>query len=212
MRKRSWKFLCAVILTIACLPGLCYPQSGKPSFDISAKNVTMAADNSKTCFSNGECEYAYGAGMVTITSVDGYTGSPLLSCNAVNPPAGAVIPSCFQQGLTLQVSPGQPIQESLMLVPPGDPLPPEPASSALGKGMGGFALAGVLALGFGVRRRARWMARLLAAVAMVCACSAPSACGGGGNTMTPGTYTYSVVGQDNTTSTSANTTFTLTIS
>lgn len=173
----------------------------------------MPATTQSTCTSSGTCTYHYGSSTLTLTSVNGYTGSPLLTCTAVNPPAGAKIPSCFEYGLPVAVGAGQSVTEDLLLVPPGGPLPPEPATSSRLGGRAGttLAFAGVLLFGFGVRRRARRLRLAVAVLASVTVLSGLTACAGSDNSMTPGTYTYQVTAQDSSAQATATTSFTVTI-
>ena len=67
-----------------------------PSFTISATNVTMPL-NQSSC-SNGVCTEQFGYSTFTLTSVNGYTGAPQVTCAAVNPPAKPNCPRAINMG------------------------------------------------------------------------------------------------------------------
>ena len=80
--------------------------------------------------------------------------------------------------------------------------------------MAGAALAAVLLLGLGFRRRGRsWLALAVLCVAFL---AGMTACGGSSNGMTPGTYPYTITAVNNATSTTplsvmVNTTINVTV-
>lgn len=210
MDKPSVVLLSAFLLAagLSAAPAL----AATPGFTLSATNAIMPTDIGGC--SNGVCTWNYGYSTLTVTSVDGYMGGPLITCAPANPPAGVQLPACFQHGLIPSVGPGQPIQEELLLVAPGQTPPPDPAGTSQLTGLEGattLAFAGALLLGFGFRRfRARWLVLLLCAVGTLTIFSPLTACGGG-NGMTPGSYTYIVTGTDSNAQATASTTFTVTI-
>lgn len=58
-----------------------------PSFAVSATNVTMPLSQSQ-----------YGSSTFTLTSVNGYTGGPQVTCAAINPPAKPNCPPAISMG------------------------------------------------------------------------------------------------------------------
>jgi len=199
MRKLCGPVL--LVLSITLCSSMAAPRARAsvitPNFTISATNVTMPL--SQGSCSNGVCTVQYGISTFTLTSVDGYTGAPqVVSCAVANPPAGAVLPTCYQHGLIGELSANGKGVGEILFIAPGQTLPPSPAALMHRTGrLAGTALAAVFLFGIGLRRRAkRWFSLVLLATGVLTGLAAISACGGSGNSMTPGTYAYNVTATD----------------
>ncbi|MFY9854993.1 MAG: hypothetical protein WAK26_14045, partial [Terracidiphilus sp.] len=174
-----------------------------PGFTITATNVTMPLDTQQ-----------YGQGTFTLTSVNGYTGGPLVTCTVVNPPANAKLPACYQHGLMPVLPANGTLTGTLLFVAPGQIPPPEPAGlrNRPHRSETGIMLAAALLFGFCIRRRrTRWFRRALLVLITLYGVTVLSACGGNGNGMTAGSYTYNVNASDASTGGSASTTINVTI-
>jgi hypothetical protein len=174
-----------------------------PSFAVSATNVTMPLSQSQ-----------YGSSTFTLTSVNGYTGGPQVTCAAINPPAEAKLPTCYQHGLMPALPANGTLNGEILFIAPGQPPPPEPAGllHRPGHAAAGMVLAAMLFFGFRVRRRAaRWLTLALFAIGALGGLAAISACGGSGNSMTPGVYSYQVTATDASSGNTASTTISVTI-
>jgi hypothetical protein len=146
-------------------------------FAIAATNVTMP--------SSGD-----GVSQFTITSIP-LTGTIALSCGYSGTLIGAKLPVCpMTPPVAFQVNANGTLTGGIDFYPYGVAVP---AGLRMGRGRAsGLALAGVLMVGLGFRRR-RW-GRLMALMLMSVACVAGfSACGVSvSNGMTPGTYPYTI--------------------
>lgn len=183
-----------------------------PGFTVSATNVTMPL--SQGSCSNGVCNEQFGSSTFTLTSVNGYTGAPQVTCAAVNPPAEAKLPTCYQHGLMPGLPANGTLNGEILFLAPGQTPPPEPAGllHRPGRAAAGVALAAMLLFGFGVRRRAaRWFTLVLLAFSALGGLAAISACGGNGNSMTPGVYSYQVTATDANSGNTASATISVTI-
>lgn len=204
------RFFALLGLFLASLFGFssqCALASGTPSFTISATNATMPTSGS-------------GSIPWTLTSVNGYTGTLQVNCNAENPPTGAKLPLCGGSvaPVLYTLTANQVLNGSLALL--ASPVPcsnPCPVSMTLPHrpghgGAAGLALA-VLLLGFGFRRRtARWLTLALFAVGTLAGLAGISACGGSSrSTLTPGVWQYTVMATDTTTDEQVSTTVNVTV-
>jgi hypothetical protein len=167
-----------------------YARAATPSFSISATNTTMPSSG-------------FGSIQVTLTSIDGYTGSISTNCNPLNPPPGARLPICGgpTSPPVYKLTPNQTVTGSITLMPYGDDLP-LPASSLHRDGRefaSGLALAGALLLGLRFRPPDwRSLALTFFVLCVLGSLAGISACGGNANSngMTPGTYLYTVTAGD----------------
>jgi hypothetical protein len=171
------------------------------SFTLAAENTTMPT---------------HGTGSIqwTLTSVNGYQGLITVDCAPANPPKGANLPWCegpvnpppfgltanetLSETFLLSATPGSGVPSVLHRVPQG--------------GAASLALAGVLLVGVGFRRRvAHWVRLTLLAVLALTSLVTTSACGGYSNTLTPGTYAYTITAWDLNTNESVSTTANVTV-
>jgi hypothetical protein len=141
-------------------------------------------------------------------------GALQITCAVASPPAGAVLPACYQHGLMPALPANGTVTGEILFIAPGQTPPPSPATllNRPGPAAAGFALAATLLFGLGARRRAaRWLTLVLLAIGALGSLAAISACGGNSNSMTPGTYPYTATATDATTGTSVSTTIKVTI-
>jgi hypothetical protein len=188
--------LCSNVSSLRAIPAA-------PSFAVSATNVTMPLSQSQ-----------YGSSTFTLTSVNGYTGGPQVTCAAINPPAEAKLPTCYQHGLMPALPANGTLNGEILFIAPGQTPPPEPAGllHRPGHAAAGMVLAAMLFFGFRVRRRAaRWLTLALFAIGALGGLAAISACGGNGNSMTPGVYSYQVTATDANSGNTASATISVTI-
>jgi hypothetical protein len=204
--SRLLLLLLGSLLTLSvAIPGS-QAQPAKPDFMITSTNVTMS--NSAAGGS--------GTTTFTLTSLDGYTGTVQVICEPPSPPAGVKVPYCgggpVSRAYTLTanevVSGSLSFNNSAVpeavggLTPHDATMPPQ-----------GLVLAGLLLLGFGMRRRAaRWLTVMLIAGGALAGLAGISACAGGNNSVvTPGTYAYTIKGMDTNTSLYATTSINVTV-
>lgn len=209
---------CGLVL-LGTFLAACFQVSGTPAlaatpaFTVSATNVTMPL--SQSFCSNGTCTANYGNSTFMLTSLNGYTGAPQVSCAASNPPAGSTLPTCFEHGLMPALPANGTVTGQILFIAPGQTPPPNPASLLERSGpAASLALAAAFFFGLGFRCRApRWLALVLLALGMLGGMTAINACGGKSNLngMTPGTYSYAVTATDSSTGDTATTTISVTI-
>lgn len=176
-------------------------QAATPSFTLAASNTTT------TTSGTGQIPF-------TLTSVNGYTGTLVVGCSAHNPPTGAKLPICTEPAevpTAIQAYPltaNEVLSGNLNLYYGVLPL----TNAQHRSGFMGVALAGVLLLGFGLRRhRARWTRLVLVALCLLTSLAGVSACGGNSNGPTSGSFTYAVSATDTTTAVVVGTTITVTV-
>lgn len=153
----------------------------------------------------------------TLTSVNGFAGSLVVSCVQPTVPAGVKLPYLEFPG---------PVVQALVLAANGTttgtvgmlsavpvPIPVRwNLPSHPGRGERAiWSLAGALLLGLGLRRKRALATHLLLAAGLFLGLTAISACGGQ-PTLTPGTYTYTLTATEvNNTTATANTTVSVTV-
>jgi hypothetical protein len=188
-----------------------HAQTAAPSFTISASNATMPASGTGTI-------------PFTLSSVNGFAGTVVVSCGPANPPTGSILPQCNYTGSAIATPPytltaNGTVTGSLNLVayipPCSNPCPVKLPLRPRHRGAVNLALASTLLLGFGPRRRARWLWLALLVVGIP-AGLAGVACGSASlHTLTPGTFAYTVAATQAETTTSptpiVNTTVNVTV-
>lgn len=199
MRKNKSLVRLTVLLLLAFGGVGAHALAAAPSFTMTVKNITMPT--------NGN-----GSTPLTVTAVNGYTGTIVLGCVTPTPPSGTLEPYCgppphFGPALSTVLTASEPtVTVNFPITSFVEPT----ASSKLnshGHGEGaGLALAGVLMFGFGLGKRKSRRTFLLLAVGMFLGLTGIIACGGGNiETLTPGTYTYLIRGSGTGTGAYANT-------
>jgi hypothetical protein len=160
----------------------------------------------------------FGGIVFKLTSINGYAGTiGVANCTPTSPPAGAKLPICGGGSTTsprYTLTANATMNGSITLSPYGDTVPGT-VTMVTHTGHGeaaAWALAGVLLLGLGFRRRAaRWLTLTLFAVGTLASLAGICACGGNSNAMTPGTYPYTLMAADINTGTSVSTTVNVTV-
>jgi hypothetical protein len=195
-----------LLVVLGMLLGFSFVVSGSPvlaatpGFTITATNVTMSSSGST----------GVGTSSFTLTSVNGYTGSVRVECNYPTIPAGVKAPYCGYGAAGPAAIPAQPpitltanqvVTGSIYFynapVPCSNPCPASPRPPRRGRLAPGLALAGVLLVGFGIRRRAvRWLTLTLLAMGTLTGLAGISACSGNNSVVTPGTYAYTIPATD----------------
>jgi hypothetical protein len=201
MRSRSRLILFGSFLAIICGLGTAHAQSATPGFTISASNATIP--NSGTV-----------AIPFTVTSVNGFAGSVVVTCGPANQPTGSILPLCGNGVVVVPYTlpANGTVTGSLDLVsyiPPCNnacpvkfvsPRPRGAVNLALGggpqsprrRGAASLAVAGVVLLGFGFRRKARQLRLLLLVVGIMAGLSGIGCGSGNHSTLTPGTFAYTI--------------------
>jgi hypothetical protein len=169
--------------------------AASPYFTLAATNVTLSSSSSS----------GTGSSEITLTSVDGYTGTVGIICGAPAYQAGVTVPACnFGGPAVIAIMPLTANQVATGTIAFANSAPPCnrcPVSLPHRGGHGlapGLTLAGALLLGFGFRRRAtRWLTLTLLAVGLLAGLAGISACGGNSSSVvTPGTYAYTITAKD----------------
>jgi hypothetical protein len=180
------KALCCLVVLCALAPALCRAgvPTNVPGISISASNVTMS--------SSGTVLIPF-----TLISFNGFVGSVTVSCIAPTEPVGVKAPFCDQGGPIMAyplASNGTATENMTIVAIQPNPVPLADRSSLAGRGdRVGWAVAGILMLGFGLqRKRARRIGRVLLAIAGIgLAGMGLSGCGGP-PTLTPGAYVFTL--------------------
>jgi hypothetical protein len=189
-----------------------------PSFTVTATSAALSSSSK-----SGE-----GSSTITLTSVNGYSGSIIVNCIPPTPPAGVKVPFCspgMPSATTPAISAAVPAIVEAFTLTAGQavngtvtfynfPYPvsaslPRPANHKLAQSL---ALAGVLLVGFGFRRKSwHFLSLTLLALGMLAVMSGISACGGSNSLVTPGTYAYTISATDINTAASVNTSVNVTV-
>jgi hypothetical protein len=211
MQKYRLPVVYGLLLAFSFLVSSSPALAPTPGFTITASNVTM---------SNGGSS-GVGSSTVTLTSVNGYTGTVGVTCGAPTEPAEVNVPVCNLGGPAFVIletlTANQVVTGTIGFFNTRPPCNPCPVSLPRRGGHGlaqGLALAGVLLLGFGIRRRAaRWLTLTLLATGTLAGLVGISACGGNNSvvTATPGTYAYTLTAVDEKTAVAVSTTINVTV-
>ena len=177
-----------------------------PSFTVAATNVVLPASGGGS------------SSQVTLTSVDGYSGSIWVNCQYAGPPTSALLPECGIFGPALrafQLASDQTLVVGLSVLPYGTPVPVQLPDAPHGKShasLAGMAFAAACTFGLWRRRStARRFFLLIFAAMSVLAISSCSTPNSGLLHGTQGTYTYSVTAVDTSTNVTVGTTFLITV-
>ena len=188
MHRRRMYLLYGSILAFNLSAFIASPLACASEYAITAANVTMPSSG-------------YGYGKFSVTGL--FTaGTVTIGCQYSGPTTEARIPQyCGTMSLSpFQVTAGETLTGEISFVPYGDVPPPTPGDQHSAHHQPGhlsavsLALAGVLLLGFGLRRKAsRWLVLTVFAVSTLAGMTGISACAGNSsNGMTPGSYQYTV--------------------
>jgi hypothetical protein len=147
-------------------------------FAVTAADITMPSSG------NGSVPY-------TVTGIP-ITGTLAVTCQYSGPPTTASIPDCSYGPIAATpVTAGETTAGTISFYPFGAAVPQ--AANRTGRGPMALALAGVLLLGCGLRRRARsWLVPMLLGVVSLAGVAGLSGCLPGLPGMTPGTYQYTL--------------------
>jgi hypothetical protein len=191
--KRSTARTCLLSLLTLSFSAALAQAPASPAFMLSASNSTMP--------SNGD-----GGIPIILTSINGFTGTVVVGCGQPTVAAGVTAPVCDYPGpvaSTYTLAANATLNKVIGVAPPIDTfptarlrLPTHGAPHESHREAAAFSLAAALMLGLGLRRRrAHPSTSLLLAVAMLMTLSAMTACAGP-KTLTPGTYTYTLVASE----------------
>lgn len=163
-------------------------RAATPSFTISATNATMSSSGSS----------GTGSSTFTLTSFNGYSGTIGITCYPTSEPAGAKMPYCGGSAML-----GHSLTANAMVtgsLPFFNVPVPEPVSIPVRRskaGPAGLALAAMLLLGLGFRKRvSRLLLIVLLAAGAFAGLGILGGCGGSNSVVTPGTYSYTVKAVD----------------
>ncbi|MGA3371435.1 MAG: hypothetical protein ABSC48_06695 [Terracidiphilus sp.] len=182
MQRYRLPFLLGLLLTAICVPSGAYALGTSP-VSITATSVTMPSSG------NGESHY-------TVIGIPA-SGTVMVDCLFTGTITTARIPNCTYGPInSTPVTAGQILTGTIEFYPFGAAAPVGLHKTPRHSGhlpAAGLALAGVLMLGFGVRRgRRRWFALVLFAAGALAGLGGISGCGGPSTSMTPGTYQYTI--------------------
>jgi hypothetical protein len=182
---RNKALSCLVVLsTLASTACAAQAPVPAPTFKITASNVTMP--------SSGTVAIPF-----TLTSVNGFVGSVAVQCEGPTEPAGVRAPVCEDFGpvraFPLTANGTTTGSFEVVAIPP-KVVPVVSGVNPLRHGQGAsWALAGILMLGFGLkRRRTRRFARVLLAIGAIGLTGMGISGCGGPPTLTPGVYTFTL--------------------
>lgn len=183
---RRWSLLFMWVLAFEFALDSIVAHAFTPGFTISASNATMPSSGN-------------GAIPFTLTSVDGYAGTVVVSCPEVNAPEGARVPYCGGGPLIAHpLTADQAFAGNLILSPYGVPVP---------------LAAGALLAGLALRRR-RKAGSIRLALMVECTLAGLgelAGCASGNSGMTPGNYTYTITAADIRTNVVVSTTANVTV-
>jgi hypothetical protein len=174
---------------------------------LAAFNLPVAAAQSFAISAAPATTDSQGAGSIKFT-VSGipFSGQLVVACQyagSVSYQAQARLPVCgIGPIVAFTVTTGQTVNSAMSLVPWGSPIPlaQHSAPQKVQRGLAsGFLFAGVVLLGFGLRRRRRLPPWLLVLAALAIA-SGLAACGGSSTVPPAGTYPYTMTATLNSTS------------
>lgn len=192
MHRTGSSLLAAIVL--ACC-GATAHAAGTPSVTVGATNVTLASSStvSFTTF--------------TLTSVNGYTGTFVLSCQYSGPQTMKHLPYCGGgTARAWQLKANQSVNGNLPITPSPVPTARQSPGPSLPNRAPVFAVALAALLFLRPRfRRAGWLSMCFLAAAIVVSIAS---CGGGG---VSGNYPYTVTATDTNTQAQVSTHFTITI-
>jgi hypothetical protein len=160
-----------------------HARAAVPGFTLSASNVTMT-------------NAAYTTIPFTLTSVDGFAGSIFVGCTPPNTAAGIKVPFCQNGPVahTYTLPANGTATGEVDLYTYEDVVPGAVTQNRRDRSRGvRWALAGVVMLGLGMRRKRRLRSGcLLLAAGMLVGLTGISGCGSNRPTLTPGTYAYTL--------------------
>jgi hypothetical protein len=179
-----------MLLIFCCGLTVCAAWAATPAVTLTAGNVSIS-------------DRGAGTSQFTLTSLNGFTGQVSVLCAGPNPgPMELVLPVCFPTTQTLTVPANGSISGTMQFNPPwvisGSLRQDLPGRAPLGMPMIAGSLAAACLLGSTMRRdwRRRLGVMLLAAAGLVGLGSLTGCIGQGGLAMTPGSYTYTIVGEN----------------
>jgi hypothetical protein len=179
-----YKALCRLVVLGAVASAMCAAQipTPAPSFTMTAGSVAMPLSGLVTI-------------PITFTSVNGFNGMVYVQCVAPTVAAGVRAPFCQDGGpamaSTLTANGTATAGIEIISVLP-NVVPAVRASNFKRDHGESWALAGVLMLGFGLRRRSRRFMRAMLAVAGIGVLAMGLSGCGGPPTLTPGAYVFTL--------------------
>jgi hypothetical protein len=193
MGFRRHSTLHCMLLIFCCGLPVCAAWAATPTVTLTAGNVSIS-------------DRGAGTSQFMLTSLNGFTGQVSVVCAGPNPgPLELVLPVCSPNSQILTVPANGSISGTLQFNPPWvisgslrQDLPGPPGRAPLGMPMTAGGLAAACLLGSRMRRdwRRRLGVMVLAAAGLVGLSSLTGCIGQGGLAMTPGSYTYTIIGEN----------------
>jgi hypothetical protein len=147
-----------------------------------------------------------GTSQFTLTSLNGFTGQVYVDCpNGITDPLEVVLPICSPESQVFTLQANGSVSGTVQLNPPPTVtgsarrnLPARPGHGPLGLPIAAGGLMAAFLMGLNLRRgRGRELGTILLSAAGLAGLGAATGCiGQGGLAMTPGSYTYTLVGEN----------------
>ena len=193
MELRRHLTLSCMLLVLCCGIPACAVAASAPALKLTATNVSMGDRGS-------------GTSQFTLTSLNGFTGTVKVECpNGLIDTLEEVLPVCTPESQVFTLPANGSVSGTVQLIPPWTimgsvrrdlPASPERAPQGMPFVAGGLMAACLM----GSKLRRGWRRTL--SVIVLCAVSlaglgAVTGCiGHGGLAMTPGSYTYTIIGEN----------------
>jgi hypothetical protein len=161
--------------------------TAKPTFSITGSPVTLPNEHSTA------------AAILTVRSLNGYSGTINYSCALISQSASGLSPLCSMNPASSALSAGATTEPILLIYGMGSKIPKSTTSSnrtPLGLGLGAGATVLACCVFFGIPARRRKWQSLLSAILMLAALGSLSACVSSSKLIPAGSYTFKVTGVD----------------
>jgi hypothetical protein len=177
---RNKALVCLAVLSAVVSTAFAAGPAPAPSFTISASNVTMASNGIATV-------------PLTLTSVNGFVGAVAVGCSAPTVAVGVRAPFCGDYGpaRAYPLTADGTATASINVIAIEPDVVPAARAAKFGRGHeGNWALAGVLLLGIGLRKKSRRFVGAWLSVGVIGLVGMGISGCGGPPTLTPGAYVF----------------------